>query len=59
MNVTNISKQRVEELVSFVEFEKELFMDTHFDMEEEDYSATIENFNDTIEVMKSVFEALN
>lgn len=59
MSVINISKQRAEELVSFVKFEKELFMDTHFDMEEEDYEATIENFNDTIEVMKSVFEALN
>lgn len=59
MSVFSISKQRAEELVSFVEFEKELFMDTHFDMEEEDYDATIENFNDTIEVMKSVFEALN
>lgn len=59
MSVFSISKQRAQELVSFIQFEKELFMDTHFDMEEEDYSATIENFNDTIEVMKSVFEALN
>lgn len=59
MSVININKQRAEELVSFVEFEKELFMDLHADMDEEDFDATLENFNDTIEVMKSVFEALN
>lgn len=59
MSVINISKKRAEELVSFVEFEKELFKDTHADMDEEDFDATLENFNDTIEVMKSVFEALN
>jgi len=59
MGVINISKQRAEELVSFVEFEKEMFMDLHADMDEEDFDATLENFNDTIEVMKSVFEALN
>lgn len=59
MSVFNISKQRAEELVSFVESEKELFMDLHVDMDEEDFDATLENFNDTIEVMKSVFEALN
>lgn len=59
MSVINISKQRAEELVSFVEFEKELFMDLHADMDEEDFDVTLENFNDTIEVMKSVFEALN
>lgn len=59
MSVINISKQRAEELVSFVEFEKELFKDLHADMDEEDFDATLENFNDTIEVMKSVFEALN
>lgn len=59
MSVINISKQRAEELVSFVEFEKELFMDLHTDMDEEDFDATLENFNNTIEVMKSVFEALN
>lgn len=59
MSVINISKQRAEELVSFVEFEKELFRDLHADMDEEDFDATLENFNDTIEVMKSVFEALN
>lgn len=59
MSVINISKQRAEELVSFVEFEKELFKDLHVDMDEEDFDATLENFNDTIEVMKSVFEALN
>ena len=29
MSVINISKQRAEELVSFVEFEKELFKDLH------------------------------
>lgn len=34
-------------------------MDLHADMDEEDFDATLENFNDTIEVMKSVFEALN
>lgn len=59
MSVINISKQRAEELVSFVEFEKELFMDLHADRDEEYFDATLENFNDTIEVMKSVFEALN
>lgn len=59
MSVINISKQRAEELVSFVEFEKELFKDLHAVMDEEDFDATLENFNDTIEVMKSVFEALN
>lgn len=59
MSVYNISKQRAEELVSFVEFEKELFMDLHADMDQEDFDAALENFNDTIEVMKSVFEALN
>lgn len=59
MSVFSISKHRAKELVSFVEFEKELFMDLHADMDEEDYDAAIENFNDTIEVMKSVFEALN
>jgi len=59
VSVINISKQRAEELVSFVEFEKEMFRDLHADMDEEDFDATLENFNDTIEVMKSVFEALN
>lgn len=59
MSVFSISKQRAEELVSFVEFEKEMFMDLHADMDEEDFDATLENFNATIEVMKSVFEALN
>lgn len=59
MSVFSISKQRAEELVGFVEFEKEMFMDLHADMDQEDFDATLENFNDTIEVMKSVFEALN
>lgn len=59
MSVINISKQRAEELLEFVKFERELFQDLHADMDQEDYDICLENFNDTIEVMKSVFEALN
>lgn len=59
MGVINLSRYRAEQLLNFVNSEKQLFMDSHFDMEDEEYDVTLENFNDTIEVMKSVFEALN
>lgn len=60
MSVISISKQRAEELVSFLNFEKQLYMDSlSYIEDQEEFDQTVENFNDTIEVMKSVFEALN
>lgn len=53
-----INKQRVEELVDFLKFEKEMFMDLHADMDEEDYDTCLINFNDTIEVVKSVLNEM-
>ena len=54
-----INKQRVEELVSFLNFEKELFVDSFGYIEDpEDYDETLANFNDTIEVVKSVLNEM-
>jgi hypothetical protein len=53
-----IDRQRAEELVSFLEFEKDLFMDLHADMDEEDYDISLINFNDTIEIVKSVLNEM-
>lgn len=54
-----INKQRVEELVSFLNFEKELFADSLGYMDDlGDYDQTLANFNDTIEVVKSVLNEM-
>lgn len=53
------SKQRIEELVDFIKFEKEYFMDLHADMDQEDFDETLANFNDTIEVVKHVLNQSN
>lgn len=53
-----IDKQRVEELVEFLRFEKQLFQDMHFDMDEEDFDSTLVNFDDTIEVVQSVLNEM-
>ena len=53
-----ISKQRVEDLIDFLTFEKEVFMGRHSGMNEENYNETLVNFNDTIEVVKSVLNEM-
>lgn len=54
-----LDKQRVEELVSFLNFEKQLFEESLGYIEDtEDFDNTIANFNDTIEVVKSVLNEM-
>jgi len=53
-----INKERVEELVEFIKFEKELFMDLHADMDEEDYDNCLVNFDDTVQVLCSVLNEM-
>ena len=60
MSVINISRQRAEELVDFLNFEKQLFVDSlGYIEDQEDFDTTVANFDDTIEVIKSVLNALD
>lgn len=53
-----IDKQRMNELLDFMRFEKDYFMDLHADMDEEEFDISVENFNDTIQVIQSVLNEM-
>lgn len=64
MSTIKTTKERADELLAFLHFERELYEDSCYSMlgdgceNEEDVKVYLKNFDDTIIIVKSVSEAL-